>query len=487
MKITTKISAAAVGLLLLFSQIFSIWNLRETQRMRLGSVMSSELTRLNISARNFSEEISRNWSYLKDEKGERFWGRSCFQNHYSANAVLYYDGEELSNISGLEFDLDYLKKHADDLSELQKYLDDAVWYGSLSAMIGETEGRKLLILSAPISDTKFELLQYRDITKLYEENRKLFLRGGGMALVLAVILLLALSLVVRHILRPFRHLSSASTKIAGGDYSVRVEERGRDELTEVAKSFNEMARQVQGQVHSLADKNEKQRRLLGALAHELKTPMTGIQGYAELLQRVELPEERQQEALSYIEQECKRLSRLSAKLLQLEELAGESEEEISAEKKTLEVKKLFAETEKLLHRRLAEKEICLETEVAEGAETVEGDADLLVSLLTNLADNALKASSSGSVVRLVATKEGLSVSDEGKGIPKEELAKITEPFYMVDKSRSRQAGGAGLGLALCDQIARLHGWSLRIESEPGRGTKAEVCFLGRQAGKMDQP
>ncbi len=483
MKLTTKISAAAIGLLLLFSQTFSIWNLKETQRMRLGSILNSELTRLNTSAQNFSEEFGQSRSYLKDEKGERFWGRSCFQNHYSANAVLYYDGEELSNISGLEFDLAYLKKHTDDFSELRNYLDDGRWYGDFLMMIGETAGRKLLILHMPVGSTRFELLHYRDITELYEESRELFLRGGGMALVLAVILLLALSLVVRRILRPFHHLSSAAAKIADGDYSVRMEMRGHDEVAEVAKSFNEMARQVEGHVQSLAETNEKQRRLLGALAHELKTPMTGIQGYTELLQRVELPKERQQEALSYIEQECKRLSRLSAKLLQLEELAGESEEEIRAEKKTLEVGKLFAETEKLLHRRLAEKEICLETEIAEDAGTVEGDADLLISLLTNLADNAVKASAPGGVIRLAATKEGLSVSDEGKGIPKEELAKITEPFYMVDKSRSRQAGGAGLGLALCDQIARLHGWNLRIESEPGRGTRAEVCFSGRQADK----
>ncbi len=484
MKITTKISAAAVGLLLLFSQVFSVWNLRETQRMRLGSILNSELTRLNTSAQNFSEEFGQSRSYLKDEKGERFWGRSCFQNYYSTNAVLYYDGEELSNISGLVFDLDYLKKHTADFSELRRYLNDAVWYGSFSAMIGETAGRKLLILHMPVGNTKFELLHYRDITELYEESRKLLLHGGVMALVMAAILLLMLSLVVRHILRPFRRLSEAAAKIADGDYSVRVEARGHDEVAEVAKSFNEMARQVEGHVQSLAGTNEKQRRLLGALAHELKTPMTGIQGYAELLQRVELPKERQQEALSYIEQECKRLSRLSAKLLQLEELAGESEEEIRAERKTLKVTQLFAETEKLLHRRLAEKEICLESEIAEGAETVEGDADLLVSLLTNLADNALKASEPGGTIRLAATKEGFSVSDEGKGIPREELARITEPFYMIDKSRSRRAGGAGLGLALCDQIARLHGWNLEIQSEPGRGTTV-TCHCasgGRQSG-----
>ncbi len=484
MKLTTKILAATVGLLFLFSQLFSIWNLTETQRMRLGSVLNSELARLNASAQRFSEEFGRNRRYLQDENGERFWGRSRFQMGYGANAALYYDGEELSNISSFAFDLDYLKEHGDDFSELQKYLDEGVWHSGVSALIGETEGRKLLILYEPIGNTKFELIHYRDVTELYEESRELFLRGGGMALALVVLLLFVLSLAVRRILRPVRELSAAAARIAGGDYRVRVEERGHDEVTEVARSFNEMARQVEGQVQNLAATNEKQRRLLGALAHELKTPMTGIQGYAELLQRVELPQERQQEALSYIEQECKRLSRLSAKLLQLEELSGESGEGIEAEKKTLEVERLFAETKALLQRQLVEKGLRLETEVGEGAATVEGDADLLVSLLVNLTENAVKASAPGGTIRLAAAKEGISVSDEGQGIPQEELAKILEPFYMVDKSRSRQAGGAGLGLALCEQIARLHGWSLEIQSKPGKGTTVTCHCIsgGRRSG-----
>ncbi len=480
MKLTTKISAAAVGLLLLFSQIFSVWNLTQTQKMRMGSVLNSELTRLCTAANNFSEDFWQDHEYLQNEQGERFWGISRFRSKYGANAVLYYEEEELSNNSAYEFDLDYLKKHAEDLAELKKYMENSVWYGDDPAVIiGETGGRRLLISYMQAGNTKFGLLHYQDVTELYTEIRRMFLRGVVAMIVLAAILILVLSLIVRRILRPIRYLSGAAAKIAGGDYSVRVEERGRDEAAEVAKSFNEMVRQVEEHVQSLAATNEKQRRLLGALAHELKTPMTGIQGYAELLQRVELSKERQQEALGYIEQECKRLSRLSAKLLQLEELSGESEEEVRTEKKTLEVEKLFAETKALLHRRLAEKKLRFETEIAEGARTVEGDEDLLLSLLVNLADNAAKASDPGGMIRLTAAKEGIFVSDEGKGIPQEELAKITEPFYMVDKSRSRQAGGAGLGLALCDQIARLHGWSLKIESEPGKGTRAEVRFSGR--------
>ena len=126
------------------------------------------------------------------------------------------------------------------------------------------------------------------------------------------------------ILIPFYQLRDAANVIADGDYQRRVDRPGTDEIGQVSQSFNRMADRVEEHIHTLAEMNEKQRQLLGSLAHELKTPMTGIQGYAELLQRVELPTGKQSDCLHYIEEECKRLSRLSAKMLQLTELSDET-------------------------------------------------------------------------------------------------------------------------------------------------------------------
>lgn len=104
------------------------------------------------------------------------------------------------------------------------------------------------------------------------------------------------------------------------------------------------------------------------------------------------------------------------------------------------------------------------------------------TLLYNLIDNARKASDEGSVIHVLGTKIEnsymLCISDEGCGIPQEVLQRITEPFYMVDKSRARADGGAGLGLALCEKIARLHGTRLRFESDLGKGTQVSITFEG---------
>ena len=113
-------------------------------------------------------------------------------------------------------------------------------------------------------------------------------------------------------------------------------------------------------------------------------------------------------------------------------------------------------------------------------ETVMGDAVLLQSLLVNLIDNAAKASRPGTTITLKTFYEDgkivIVVSDQGKGMDLKELERITEPYYRVDKSRNRKEGGAGLGLAICSQIARCHNASLTFQSEPGHGTTAMVIF-----------
>lgn len=104
------------------------------------------------------------------------------------------------------------------------------------------------------------------------------------------------------------------------------------------------------------------------------------------------------------------------------------------------------------------------------------DVDLMESLLVNLLDNAVKASAKGSVIEMKSWDGGILVRDHGKGISKEELPHVTEAFYMVDKSRSKKAGGIGLGLALCVRIAEIHGGRLQIESVLGEGTTVTVLF-----------
>ena len=129
-----------------------------------------------------------------------------------------------------------------------------------------------------------------------------------------------------------------------------------------------------------------------------------------------------------------------------------------------QVRELLDNVRQLMKFKLSEKNIDLETECIPENLSWEMDQDMMVSFLVNLVDNAYKASENGGKIFIHADEQGITVKDQGRGIPEEELSRVTEAFYMVDKSRSRTHNGAGLGLALCTAILELHHSSLKIES-----------------------
>ena len=240
-----------------------------------------------------------------------------------------------------------------------------------------------------------------------------------------------------------------------------------DEIEALSRSFDKMADAVQEKIADLEADVQRREDFVGAFTHELKTPMTSIIGYADMLHTMQTDPDEQREAAAAIVHEGRRLEALSRKLLAL---LGLNEEGVE----------LTAVPLPALWPRLhaACPDVTLRTPAA--APTVRGDADLLLDLLCNLVQNAAKASAPDAPVLVLCAQAGdavtLTVADRGCGIPPELIPRVTEPFYMVDKSRARRQGGSGLGLALCQRIAAAHGSALRIESEPGRGTRVSVTL-----------
>ena len=274
---------------------------------------------------------------------------------------------------------------------------------------------------------------------------------------------------------PIRSLSRAAVRLTQGDYTSRARVAGEDEIGELSASFNAMAGAIEKNIQELEDAARRQEDFTASFVHELKTPLTSIIGYADMLRSRSLDEGRRFKAASYIFSEGKRLENLSLSLMSLM-VVGRTEADVG----NVSMDRLCAEAARISLPAMHAKDLSLVTQAEEGV--LRGDPALLQTLLQNLLDNARKASEPGAVVVLEGreTEEGyrLSVSDQGRGIPEEELGKITEAFYMVDKSRSRAEGGAGLGLALCREIAELHGGALRFESQLGLGTKVTVELRG---------
>ena len=306
-----------------------------------------------------------------------------------------------------------------------------------------------------------------DLTDLYRGRdaalrRFLLLEAAVLAAGAAVTAVFA-----RRMTRPLRTLTTASAEIADGDYARRTGLHTGDEIETLSSSFDKMADAVQEKITALQADVRQREDFMGAFAHELKTPMTSIIGYADMLRTIQASPAEQYEAAEAIYHEGRRLEALSGKLLAL---LGLGEETI-----TLQPTALAALWPRL---QAACPGVPLQLPACDAA--VQADADLLLDLLCNLVGNAVKASEPGQPVEVWAAEGGdtvtLTVADHGCGIPQSEISRVTEPFYMVDKSRARKQGGSGLGLALCKRIAEVHGSDLHIESTPGEGTRVSVIL-----------
>ena len=319
----------------------------------------------------------------------------------------------------------------------------------------------------PLPQGGYRIVTAYDLTALYTSRNAAVRRFLGLEAVVLAAAALVTALLARQMTRPLQILQAASAEIAGGDYDRRTALHTGDELENVSQSFDKMADAVQEKIADLQEDVQRREDFMGAFAHELKTPMTSIIGYADMLRTLQIDPAEQHEAAGAIYHESRRLEALSYKLLSLLSLSDER-----LELAPVDLADLWPRL------RMACPQVPLLT--PQGGAVVHGDADLLLDLLCNLVQNAAKASPAGMPVTVLLADAGdtvaLTVQDHGCGIPADKLARVTEPFYMVDKSRARKQGGSGMGLALCQRIAAVHGGTLQISSQVGVGTAVTVTL-----------
>ena len=339
--------------------------------------------------------------------------------------------------------------------------------GILEYEIRETEkDRYLQVRSSFILDTNsFVLVTEKNVEELFQDADTLRRRceffywcilATGSFLVLVITFTLT---------KPLHRLQGTTRRFAKGEYDVRAEISSRDEIGDLSKTFNYMAKTIESKMEELKDAVRRQEEFTANFAHELKTPMTSIIGYADTLYQKTLSPEEVHQLAGIIMNEGMRLEALSFKLMELVTL---SQSNFQLEEARID--EVIADAVETI-QPTAEKRnvrVQLPTESA----WVRLEYDLFKTLLLNLMDNALKSGTDRINIQGSCEKEQymISIRDYGRGIPKEDLQKITEAFYMVDKSRSRKEHGAGLGLALAVKIAKLHHTELVYESVAGQGT-----------------
>lgn len=348
--------------------------------------------------------------------------------------------------------------------------------GQKNFILRREEGNLYLFVSniLEIDQEKIVLSLIRDITHV-EKHRLdqylFFLKTGLIGLAIVAFLTWSSSILL---LKPFRELTSTAKNIASGNYHVRTKVRRNDEVGTLAEQFNIMADEVEYKINQLKEEGQRQQLFIDNLTHELRTPLTSIIGYADYLLKAEYEPAVFKKCLLYIHSEGKRILNISKKLMDM----------IMIRENTLQFKEekvlpILIEVRNIMRVKAQEKGITIEIKGEDAS--IKVDKDLFKLAIINLVDNAIKASSPGQKVMIrVENNEqetNIFVEDHGKGMDEEHLKKVTEPFYRVDKSRSRKEGGAGLGLALCHQIMEKHNAGFEMNSKVGIGTTVKIKFV----------
>ncbi len=404
-------------------------------------------------------------------------------NAYSSNVLiekLTQAGENVyTNISSNDSDLYVAYKgeliySSGSLSCAQE-LWSSVEVGKKTYTINKVEDSYFICVSSCtlLMDEKLNIINQRDITSIYTMMEQ---QTGYYNILLVVVLVVCsvfMYILSTLLTKPLEKLQKASESFGKGDYEARVNIKSKDEVGQLADTYNVMADSVVDHMEELKNMVTRQEQFVADFTHELKTPMTSIIGYADTLRSRDLTKEQQMMAASYIFSEGQRLEAMSMKLF---EFIYTKQHSITPKK--LNTKKLMTEVVSSIEPLYEGKNVKLTTNMCNCY--INGDLDLLKSAFINLLDNARKASQPGKEVIFSCVESDdavtITVKDFGSGIPKEHLEKICDAFYMVDKSRSRKEGGAGLGLSLAALVFDAHNATMNIESQLDIGTEFSIAF-----------
>ena len=340
------------------------------------------------------------------------------------------------------------------------------------------DGVSYFLISESVCEGKYVLTYAKDISDLDEEFRGLFILFLGVSLAASTLLAVVLYFLLRRLNTPLEKLRKATEGLANGDFTARADETGDDEFSALAKDFNHMADQLDLHMQELQRTADEKQRMLDDLAHEMRTPLTSIHGYAEYISGANITDEEKIDAAQYIMSESMRLKSISETLL---DTAFVRENKIMPV--TLSARDMLLRTKEHFAERAAARDVELKMSAEQDFELF-GDEVLIELLLSNLTENAIKACRKvvdrPRTVELGCIRQVndriLFVRDSGVGMTEDQLAHVTEPFYRTDRSRSRGEGGTGLGLSLCARIVEAHHAILKFQSAPEKGTTVFVTF-----------
>ena len=349
--------------------------------------------------------------------------------------------------------------------------------GLSNYMIYKEKNNRILLITNIISinNSEYYFTYMNNLDNLYKDRINSFFTLIKLNVVIGILLLFIIYLISIEITRPINKLIDSMEDIIKGNYNKKFTYKSNIfEINSISNNFSLMNDEIQKKIQQLREQNNSKQRFIDNLTHEIRTPLTSIIGYSDLMMNKKVQDmDLIYKSFSNINREGKRILELTSNLVSL----------ITLDKKSLKLnnynlKEILNEVKNALKIKIIQYDVEL---LIEGDDIeVFSDKNLLIILISNFIDNAIKATIDRDIrkVILIIDKEILIIKDTGKGISKNDMNKIFEPFYMVDKSRNKSVYGFGLGLSICKEISNLLDIEIEIKSEIDVGTEIILNFKG---------
>src|SRR5690625_1547695 len=381
--------------------------------------------------------------------------------------IIVVDENEHSTFYGNAFRADNLTKQAvhDVLSgapyhEMRDLPKETFVTGFFSDESANTVGTPFTY-----QEKTYALFLRPDIKMLFTEVHYLL---GGMFVGMAVISLIAMLFVARKLIQPLTELTAATKKVGAEQFSVSLPTKRGDEIGELAKSFQKMAKQ-------LKESDQMRKQFINDVSHDFQTPLQNIKGYAALLHDEETSESERVQFTKIIESETERLSVLTKQLLLLTSLDALTE---TIELQVVPIDEQIKEVLQKYRWIMEEKNISLTAEIDEVS--IKGNKAYLEKIWENLLSNALKYTPSGGTVDISVQEDNdwviITCKDSGIGIAEKDIPRLFDRFYRADAARNAEIEGTGLGLAIVQEVVTLHGGKINVESKIGKGTMFQITL-----------
>ncbi len=310
---------------------------------------------------------------------------------------------------------------------------------------------------------------YVPLAKISELTNDFSLIGLVVGVLFVILAVYVGTIFVKKMTKPLEIMKQAAEKVTAGDYSARVPVFSKDEIGQLGTAFNLMSVSIQKE-------DERKKEFLEDVSHELRTPISYVKGYSEALKAgLAKTSQDQERYLALIHREAKRMERLVGDLLDLSRLDAE---DFRLEMCPLPLAQLVEDCLEKYRPSLQQKGLLLNAELDPDI-IVNADEGRIEQVIQNIVDNAINYTERGRITVLLSKHEKgciLSIKDTGIGIPMEDIQRVTQRFFRVNKARTRSDGGTGLGLAISNKLIKLHGGELEIESNLGKGTRISIIL-----------